>query len=289
MSMDPKQTLLSIVRSFGDMGIYAKEVNGDNVIKYNEDEQFFTCSCYKVITAIALYHKLEQEGNDDSLVLPYTAEHRVAGSGSLKMMQSHSNSIYNFLVMMLKQSDNTATHLLEEYVTREQQDMVVQSLGLGDTEIRLDIRELVNYEMGLPREATPEQWDAKCIARNAVSIPFAATIDISRSNVSTPFNLCRVLEELVNPTLISADNSQKIIDILKQYDSDDRIVEFGKYIEIANKGGWAVGLRSDMNIVFAENPFYLVLMAKNLTNPERNRLVSSYNEIVNLTTECFRL
>ena len=41
------------------------------------------------------------------------------------------------------------------------------------------------------------------------------------------------------------------------------------------------GIRADMNIVFSQNPFYLVVMAKNLANHERNRLVAAYPDIIN--------
>jgi len=287
MPSDPKQNLLSVIEPFGDIGMYARSIRGDRSVAYNQDGLFLTCSCYKVITAIALYQKLEQEGLDDSVMLDYEVGDRVAGSGTLKLMQPHQNSIYNFLVLMLKQSDNTATHLLEEYVGMERQRDVVTQLGLERTQIRLGVRELVNYEMGLPRSAAHTEYDRVCIERDAVSVPDAASVDLSRSNVSTPHELCRVLEELVSPTLISPENAQKVLDIMKQYDPDDRIVEFGRYIEIANKGGWAVGLRADMNIVFSDNPFCLVVMAKNLENEVRNRLVASYNDIILRAIEFF--
>ncbi len=286
MKRSPKENLLSIVESFGDIGLYAKEVKGDRFIGHNENQQFLTCSCYKVITAIALYRKLRQEESCDLDLLPYRSRHRVAGSGILKMMRPHTNSIFNYLVLMLRQSDNTATHILEEYVTKEEQDRVIQDLRLEKTLVRLDIRDLVN-DMGLPREATPEDFDARCIERNAVAVPGAPSVDLLRSNVSSPYELTKVLDELMHPTLIDEKDAQKILGIMKQYDPDDRIVEYGKYIEIANKGGWAVGTRADMNIVFAENPFSLVLMAKDLTNPERNRLVGCHNEILRLAEEQF--
>lgn len=142
-------------------------------------------------------------------------------------------------------------------------------------------------ELGLPMNATPEEWDAECIRRNAVHSKNSASLQISKGNVSTPYELCRVLEELVNPRIISRKNARKIIDVLKLYDPDDRILEFDSYIEIANKGGWISTVRSDMGIVFAKNPFYLVLMGKRLTNPEKNRFMNSYDKIVKLAMNYF--
>lgn len=36
----------------------------------------------------------------------------------------------------------------------------------------------------------------------------------------------------------------------------------------------------NMGVVFAKNPFYLVLMGKKLTNPEKTRFMDSYTAIV---------
>lgn len=283
-----KSEILSLLKTFKDASIYAKEINGTRIINLNENKLYFTASCFKVITAISLYHKLEQEKKDDDITLPFRIADRVPGSGILKNMRPHSNSIYNYLILMLKLSDNSATDILLNYVTPEHQNKVIKLLGLQKTKIRQNCREVCAGELGLPINNTPEMWDAECIRKNAVHAKNAPSLQLQKGDVSTPYELYVVLNELINPTIISKKNAQKILTLLKLYDPDDRILEFGSYIEIANKGGWISTIRSDMGIVFAKNPFYLVLMAKNLTNPEKNRFMQSYTEIVKLSIEYFK-
>ena len=220
-------------------------------------------------------------------MLPYRREDRVAGSGILKDMNQDTISIHNLVVYMLKISDNTATYILERYIGKEHQQAVINKLGLKNTKIRCDIRELANSDMGLPADSTPEQWNEMCIERNAEPVEDSALVDLSTGNVSTPYELCQVLKELVNPSLIPQGDAEKILKAMKHYDPDDEKVRFGRFINIAQKEGWAVGLRSDMSIVNSDNPFYISTMAKGLSDEDRNRLENDYPEIVNLAIECF--
>ncbi len=281
------QEIISLLKTFKDVSIYAKEINGKRVIKLNENMLYFTASCFKVILAIALYHKLEQENKDDNVMLPFIVEDRVPGSGILKNMKPHSNSIYNYVVLMLKLSDNTAADILLNYVTKSYQNKIVALLGLKKTKIRQNCREVCASELGLPMNATPEMWDEECIRRNTIPEKNAISLQTSKGDVSTTYELYKVLEELINPKIISKENARKIVNIMKLYDPDDRILEFGSYIEIANKGGWISTIRSDMDIVFAKNPFYLVLMGKNLTNPEKSRFMQSHYKIIKLAMKYF--
>lgn len=282
-----KNKILSFIKTFKDVSIYAKEINGNRVIAFNENRLYFTASCFKVITAIALYHKLEHENLDDDMVIDFEEKDKVPGSGILKNMRPHSNSIYNYAVLMLKMSDNTATDILVNYVTREYQNKIIEALGLRKTNIRQNCREVCAAEYGLNVNATPEIWDKECIKRKGIHVKNSLALQTAKGDVSTAYELYKVLEELINPKLISKENAQKIIEIMMMYDPDDRILEFGSYIEIAHKGGWFSSVRADMNIVYSKNPFYLVLMGKQLTNPEKNRLMNKYNKILKLAIKYF--
>jgi beta-lactamase class A len=287
MSEEAKQELLSIVRRFGDIGLYARDVDGNKTIALNEHELFITCSCYKVITAIALYKTLEATGMCDSDTLQFRVEDRVGGSGILKAMQPHPHTIFNYLFLMLHSSDNTATNIIEQYVGLKRQQEVIARLGLEKTKIRLNIKEACYGRKEYAELWTPEDCDKDIIATNAEPDEKSIASNLSESNVSTPFELCQVLEELLHPKIITPDSARKILKVMMHYDPDDRIIELGRYIEIANKSGWMTGVRADINLVFSDNPFYLVVMAKNLENHERNDLVAAYNDIINHAIDYF--
>ena len=286
---DPlKRDLLKMVKSFDHMGIYARELNGEHTVQHKADDVFVTCSCYKVITALAVYQKLERKGETDNLILDFTERHRIGGSGILRDLIPRPDCVYNFLVFMLKPSDNTATNVLEQFVTMEGQREVVRQLGLEKTKLRMNIAECCYEDPGLTHSYTPETLDEMLIETNAIPEPNSPSSDIHQSNVSTPRELTRVLQELIRPTLIRPENAQKIRHIMSRWgDPDDIIAEYGRYIEMERKGGWMIGIRADMNIVHSDNPFYLVTMASNLSNPERCRLVNDYPKLVNLAIDYF--
>jgi beta-lactamase class A len=189
---------------------------------------------------------------------------------------------------MLRISDNTATNILETFVSSQKQDEVISLLGLNKTKIALNIKEFCYGDIKNAAVLTPED-DDKFIIDNMAQIDTNkhAAYDIGNSNVSTSQELCIILEELINPKIISKKSAQKILGIMKQYDPDDRIIEFGEYLEIATKSGWNIGAKIDMNIVFADNPFYISVMAKNLSNEDRNRLMANYVDIIKLARDFF--
>jgi len=279
--------LLDLLRSFKDVGFYAKEINGNHGIVFRENELFYTVSCFKVITAIALYHKFESEGLSDTKEFCYSPKDKSPGSGILKNMKPHALSFYNYVFLMLKLSDNTATDILLRLIGKSYQDKIIRKLGLKKTRLPQNLSALCAGEYSTRKRCTPEEFDAMCIKGKAVPIKNCPTFQLSKGNVSTPFEMVKVLEELIHPKLISKKAANKILGIMKMYDADDRILEFGSYMEIANKGGWMRGVRSDIGIVFSENPFYYAIMGKNLSNPEKQRLISSYNDILKMTMRCF--
>ena len=56
-----KDKILSLFSKYDDIGMFAKEVNGNRVIQLNVTKPFLIASLSKIITAIALYRKLEEK------------------------------------------------------------------------------------------------------------------------------------------------------------------------------------------------------------------------------------
>ena len=115
---DIQEEISKLTSKFPFFGIYAKSVHDDWEIGNRQDEKFFTASTSKIITAISLYHKLEQDNKEDSSKYKFTEKDKVAGSGILQYTKPQTNSLYNFLVLMLTISDNTAADLIINFVTK---------------------------------------------------------------------------------------------------------------------------------------------------------------------------
>jgi len=280
-----KNKIIYSLTKLGDVGFYACTLDNKKIIKLNEHKLFFTASCSKIITAIALYHKLEKESRKDSLILNFKEKDKAGGSGIMQYMKSSKFSIHNLLVFMLTISDNTASDLIVNFVTKKYRNKVIKLLGLKKTYLRQTNKEVVNGEFNLPPKALSTEWTKENIKRNNKSPKNAVSLKLTKGNVSTPLEYYKVLNELINPKIISKKNADKILNIMKHCHRSNLIADFGLDIEIAHKTGGIPSVRNDMGIVFSNKPFYFIMMGKNILN--LNDFMSKGKKISNFVFKYF--
>lgn len=259
-------TIQKLLKDFENVGLYASTLNGNKKVVFNEHKTFFTASTSKVITAIALYHKLEKEKIKDTKLLSFTENDKVGGSGIIKLMYPDELPIFNLVVLMLTISDNTAADLLFNYVTKKYQAEIIELLGLKNTHLRQTNLEVVNGEFNLSKDATYESWERENKERNNTPHTNAVSLNVLKGNVSTPHDFFLVLKELTDPKIISRESARKILHVMKYCYRKNFFYDFGLQTDIAHKTGGIPSVRTDVGIVFGANPFYFIMMAKDISS-----------------------
>jgi len=220
----------------GKVSLYAKALRTGQTVAINADTPVNTASVIKVAIMLETMYQVK-EGKvsfDDTLTLDKSDQ--VSGSGVLLLF--HTPAPINFetaLVMMITQSDNTATNLVLEHVGRERVNARLRSLGFS---ITTSIRPIGH----------PDQGDQS---------PTLKPFGIGRT---TAREMAGILESIQRCDLGDRTLCDRMIDIMEHqfwrnciphYLEDADTTEVASHV--ANKTGSLDHVRNDVGIVFTKD------------------------------------
>ena len=165
------------------------------------------------------------------------------GSGLLSSMKSGLNlSIHDLALLMMANSDNTATDILFQIITRESIMSYTKELGLKSTIIDYDTRALILDYLGLDpnKRLTIPELDhlPESFWIDHVRIERQAAFDKSVHNTSTPREIAFLLEKCVHGEIINKETSNEILETMKHHTGAEIILRYLPITtEIARKGG----------------------------------------------------
>lgn len=215
-------------------GIAFKDLNSGETFLYNENEIFPTASAIKIEILVHLMKEYEKGNLNIYENIPVKL--KVGGSGLLQFFdQSNLNlSYYNLALLMIQQSDNTATNILIEKLGMENINHTIKSLGLEQTKLQ---RIMMDFE-----------------ARKA-----------GKENLSSPKDKLRLLELIYSKAIFPDSINNEVIKILSIPKITPLLSEVQDEITIASKGGELDDVRCDMGIFFCGKfDYILVVMTKDL-------------------------
>ncbi len=231
--------LIAIVREFKyPVGIAFRDLSSDEKFLYNEKEIFPTASSIKIEILIHLFKEYERGNINVYENIP--VNFRIGGSGILQYFnQSELNlSYYNLSVLMIQQSDNTATNILINKLGMENINNEIVKWGLKNTKLQ---RVMMDFE-----------------ARKA-----------GKENISTPEDKLKLLEMIYHQTLLPDSLNNEAIKILSIPKNSPLKNEIKEEFSLASKGGELDDVRCEMGIFYFKHFNYiLVVMTKNL--PDSN-------------------
>ncbi len=231
--------LIAIVREFKyPVGIAFRDLSSDEKFLYNEKEIFPTASAIKIEILIHLFKEYERGNINVYENIP--VNFRIGGSGILQYFdQSELNlSYYNLAVLMIQQSDNTATNILINKLGMENINNEIVKWGLKNTKLQ---RVMMDFE-----------------ARKA-----------GKENISTPEDKLKLLEMIYHQTLLPDSLNNEAIKILSIPKNSPLKNEIKEEFSLASKGGELDDVRCEMGIFYFKHFNYiLVVMTKNL--PDSN-------------------
>ena len=263
----------AISRIEATVGVSARHLDSGREIQHNADDVFFTASTLKVPVLVELYRQVDRGVVDLNRRVELTDELRVPGSGILKEVEAGLNpTLHDLAMLMIIISDNTATDILYELVGGDNLNDTMRELGLHKTRIPMTVRQLLFSVVGLDPE-NPDHTCERCAERlfNEAYVPDAAGYDAERSDVSSPADMCRLLELLYSGDILSAGSREGALDVLKRQQLRT-VIPYALPVgtTVAHKTGFYLGVRADAGIVFSPTgPYTVAIMAKDVRSRDR--------------------
>src|SRR5690554_5243550 len=117
----------------GKYSFYFEDLKSGFIYGYNEHVKMTSAGCMKLPVAMAVIKDVEEgKISLDDLVLLESRD-RVEGSGILKHLNSREYTVNELLIVMLVESDNTATQKLVSLIGFDELKAKFEEMGLKDT------------------------------------------------------------------------------------------------------------------------------------------------------------
>jgi beta-lactamase class A len=236
------------------LGVSVKHLGTGEEASFNGEELFPTASVFKVPVIVELYRQVEagRLSLDNKLVLKDSL--KVPGSGILKeLSEGLEVSVRDLSRLMMILSDNTATDMIVERVGKENVNATMRRLGLNNTLVLVDCRDLLFDLVGensLPEEEKTLDLYLK-LAKNGAN-KGSWSLGTERNNVTTPLEMNRLLEFIVEGKATGRASCDLILATMEKCQTGEHRVP--KYlpeekVKMQRKTGSLPGIRNDVGVI----------------------------------------
>ena len=257
----------------GVVGVSAKHLETGERVSHNADTVFFTASTLKVPLLVELYRQVDAGIIDVHQRIDLTEALRVPGSGVLKELASGLQpTVHDLAMLMIIISDNTATDILYNRVGGDNINSTMQQLGLTHTHIPMTCRELLYGITGLDVGNSAHTYQlASDRLKKREFVLEGDGFSEDKSDVSSPNDMCRLLELIYDGDILSPQSREAVLDILKRQQLSTVIPHaLPSGTVVAHKTGSYHSVRCDVGVVFSPTgPYTVALMAKQMTGGDR--------------------
>ena len=257
----------------GVVGVAAKHLKTGKRVSHNAEAVFFTASTLKVPLLVELYRQVDAGIIDVNQRIDLIDALRVPGSGVLKELASGLQpTVHDLAMLMIIISDNTATDILYNRVGGDNINNTMQQLGLTHTHIPMPCRELLYSITGLEVENPAHTYQlASDRLKNREFVLEDDGFSEDKSDVSSPNDMCRLLELIYDDDILSPQSREAVLDILKRQQLSTVIPHaLPSGTTVAHKTGSYHTVRCDVGIVFSPTgPYTVAIMAKQMAGGDR--------------------
>ena len=256
----------AIAKVPGVAGVAARHFDTRAQVRHNADTEFFTASTFKVPLLLELLRRVDRGTIDLARRIELTDAMRVSGSGVLKELEADLRpTVRDLAMLMIVISDNVATDILYEMVGRDNLSATIRELGLTKTRIPMSTRELLYSITGLDPEDPSHTFNmvADRMRRQEFDLE-ADALDEEKSDVSSPDDMCELLEAVHRGDVLSPSSGETFFDILKRQQLNTIIPSLlPRGTIVANKTGGYHSVRCDVGVVHSPSgPYAIAVMAK---------------------------
>ncbi len=221
-------------------GLVIKDLVSGETFSHNGDLQFTQASVIKLQILLELFQQANQGkfSLDDLMMLE--RKNIVGGSGILQNLTPGkvNMSIRDVAILMIVESDNTATNMIIDLVGMENVNATLKNLGLTQTKLQRKMMDTA-------------AWIA------------------DRENISTPNETARLIEMIYNGKVLDRESCDEILRILSIPKSGSIRTLLPAGTQVAHKTGGVGGVVNDAGIIYLKNrPFVVTAMVNWLNDRE---------------------
>lgn len=223
----------------GEYAFFFEDLKSGYVYGYNENVSMTAAGCMKLPIAISLIKAVEDKKVDFMDRIKIESRDKVYGTGIIHEFNERDYTVFELLVIMLIQSDNTAANKIIDIVGIEQINEDILTMGLKNTKLN--------------RKTADE--------RVIVS-------DIE--NTTSAYDLSKIWKHLYSGTFLSKDNGQMLIDILRRQQIKNKLALYipdDLKVEISSKTGDKKGVENDTALIqLSKGTFAFTVLSQGIPN-----------------------
>lgn len=236
------------------LGVAVRHIESGEEASINGDEVFPTASVFKVPVIVELYRQLDAKRLSLDVRIILKDSIKVPGSGILKeLSEGLEVSILDLSRLMMILSDNTATDMIVNRVGKENVNATMQRLGLKNTVVVGDCRDLLFDLVGgnsLPEEEKTLETYLR-LAKNGTD-KGSWSLGTERNNITTPLEMNRLLGLIVGGKAVSKDGCDAILETMGKCQTGEyRVPKYlpTEKVKMQRKTGSLLGVRNDVGVV----------------------------------------
>jgi beta-lactamase class A len=236
------------------LGVAVKHLGTGEEVGFNGDEVFPTASVFKVPVIVGLYRQVEagRLSFEDKLVLKDSE--KVPGSGILKeLSEGLEVTVRDLSQLMMILSDNTATDMLVERVGKDNVNAAMWRLGLKNTQVVADCRDLLFDLVGensLPDEE--KTLDLYLKLAKAGTNKGSWSLGTDRNNVTSPVEMNKLLGFIVEGVAAGRTSCDSILTTMEKCQTGEyRVPKYlpAEKVKMQRKTGSLPGIRNDVGVI----------------------------------------
>ena len=117
----------------GTYGFFFEDLSSGFIYGYNENVQMVAAGCMKLPIAVSLIKAVEDKKVDFMDKIKIEKEDKVYGTGIIHEFNEREYTIFELLVAMLIQSDNTAANKIIDIIGMDNINSNIKEMGLKNT------------------------------------------------------------------------------------------------------------------------------------------------------------
>lgn len=204
----------------GNYGFFFEDLASGFIYSYNENVKLVAAGCMKLPIAVSLIKAVEDEKVTFMDKIAISASDKVYGTGIIHEFNNRDYTIFELLVAMLIQSDNTAANKIIDIVGMDNINKNIADMGLENTMLN--------------RKTNDERSKS----------------DIE--NITTAYDLSLIWRHLYKATYLTQKNSTMLIDILRRQQIKNKLALYipdDLKFEISSKTGDKKGVENDTALI----------------------------------------
>ncbi len=235
------------IRAFpGDVGFYFRRLNGDEApLVHNPDLPLIAASVIKIPIMVAAFREAAAGRLDFGETVTIRPEMKMPSFGALTYMHDGlAATLGDLVTLMIILSDNTATNILIDRLTPDLVNRAMDDLGIPGICLRRRLFEPALSARGI-------------------------------QNTVTARGVGALLERMYAGTLLGRADDDRMLGILKNQRLNGKLPFYlhSEGIKCAHKTGEDDGITHDAGIVYADDPFVIVMLSNRVDVPAFERLM----------------